>query len=301
MTLALVAVLELSLIGCTPVAVVAGSTYGVGLAVDRAMHCMTRRCDPPPSPEVVAAMENDVEKLRTLVAGNPNIARDPEVLRGAIVRGADDVVRFLVPKYTEPNLPQASTLGLALSWGRCSTADLLLTLGAREYGYSPTVSIVSAGTLYPSQASACYDLLKKYVAASTEVSSIEKNRAILYASIYSAPMVSLLLSIGANPTYVEYDGNTPMHWASRGPRPADRRERNVDSSEIISLLIHAGDSNLDRQNIQGDTPLHFAIENGNVAAAKWLIAKGANPNIPNAMGKTPSTLAKEKNIDLFAP
>lgn len=42
-----------------------------------------------------------------------------------------------------------------------------------------------------------------------------------------------------------------------------------------------------------DTPLHFAIDQGNIAGVKWLISNGANPHAPNNSDQTPYELAKE--------
>jgi ankyrin repeat protein len=61
------------------------------------------------------------------------------------------------------------------------------------------------------------------------------------------------------------------------------------------LLISKG-ARTDSQNREGDTPLHWAAFAGATQATKILLALGANSELTNKQGRTPSAEAKKRNF-----
>ena len=70
-----------------------------------------------------------------------------------------------------------------------------------------------------------------------------------------------------------------------------------DDLDLASLLINAG-ADLDKANELGATPLFLAADNGSVDMVKLLLESGANPNAPLQVGETPlMTAARTGNAD----
>ncbi|XP_046452784.1 putative ankyrin repeat protein RF_0381 [Daphnia pulex] len=89
--------------------------------------------------------------------------------------------------------------------------------------------------------------------------------------------VRLLLEKGADPTIRNNIGLTPFHVAVD----------NAKDFEILNLLLanEKVDINETRDQ-QGSTALHYAITASNVNVARFLLSKGANPNIDYENGST---------------
>ena len=66
--------------------------------------------------------------------------------------------------------------------------------------------------------------------------------------------------------------------------------------DYIKPLIQAG-ANIHIADNSGNTVLHYALESGDAATARYLIKKGADYNRPNNQGKTAVHLAVEKGLD----
>jgi ankyrin repeat protein len=88
----------------------------------------------------------------------------------------------------------------------------------------------------------------------------------------------LLLNAGANPNALDGAGGTPLRWAT-------------DLEAVRALLLAGADPNaqhVDDETPDGAlTPLHVAINRGDLLEAEALIVGGANPNAPNAEGLPP--------------
>lgn len=74
-------------------------------------------------------------------------------------------------------------------------------------------------------------------------------------------------------------GDRPIHVAAT---------RNA-IEEMEMLLAHGAE--MDATGEHGYTALHNAVEQGHLEAVAWLIERGANRNLRNDDGLTPSTLA----------
>jgi ankyrin repeat protein len=88
----------------------------------------------------------------------------------------------------------------------------------------------------------------------------------------------LLLNAGASPNALDGTGGTPLRWAT--------------DLEAVRALLLAG-ANPNAQHVDDETPdaaltpLHVAINRGDLLEAEALIVNGANPNAPNAEGLPP--------------
>ncbi|XP_035660861.1 ankyrin-2-like [Branchiostoma floridae] len=74
-----------------------------------------------------------------------------------------------------------------------------------------------------------------------------------------------------------------------------RTESSSQGEEIASLLLRAG-ATVDLQDKKGRTPLHIAVMENDVAAAKILIQYGARTDIPNHEGLTPLYSSSRKRL-----
>lgn len=79
---------------------------------------------------------------------------------------------------------------------------------------------------------------------------------------------------------------TPLHCAL---------EFEADVKTITYLLKNGADPNAQDDN--GDTPLHYAAQNGNIEVVKLLLKNKADPNIINTFAKTPLAEINAKNAE----
>lgn len=115
--------------------------------------------------------------------------------------------------------------------------------------------------------------------------------------------IQRLLQMGANPNAPASNALTAIHTAG---------EHDV-TGQIVSLLIDAG-ANINLQNLQGWTPLNFAVDMAidganqqNLPDIDWSTVKmmlnlGADPDIRDQHGKTVADLASSygsKALQLF--
>ena len=91
-----------------------------------------------------------------------------------------------------------------------------------------------------------------------------------------------------------HDGRNALHMAAHGmpmPRPAE------DVTATMEHLIKAGIP-VDSLDNFGQTPLHYSIRTGNIAAMQTLLDFGANPNLPDkTRGNTALHLAATFGAD----
>jgi len=71
-----------------------------------------------------------------------------------------------------------------------------------------------------------------------------------------------------------------------------------DKIDIVNFLLSKG-SNIDIQDENGSTALHFACNNGNMELVKILVTNGANINIDDNYNSTPLHFAILRNEDIF--
>ncbi|CAB0043675.1 unnamed protein product [Trichogramma brassicae] len=102
-------------------------------------------------------------------------------------------------------------------------------------------------------------------------------------------MATLLLNNGANPNLADAKGSTFLHIIS--PHY---------STSFLEMVFRTRDGEdravqVNARNESGNTPLHLAVASGNAATAKWLLKRGADPNMADAEGSTALHLICERN------
>jgi ankyrin repeat protein len=120
----------------------------------------------------------------------------------------------------------------------------------------------------------------------------EGTRALEVASLRGdAAIVRILLDHGANPNLRSKAGSTPLHDAALN-----------GNKEVIELLLtHGAEPNALDADSQS-TPLHFAASFGRLEAVKVLVEHGANVDAKNAKGQTALQLAisgEQKDVAAF--
>uniref|UniRef100_V9KH67 Palmitoyltransferase n=1 Tax=Callorhinchus milii TaxID=7868 RepID=V9KH67_CALMI len=129
-------------------------------------------------------------------------------------------------------------------------------------------------------------------------------------------MVVTLMKYGADPSLVDREGFTCLHLAVQfqhmsiiayivakgqdvdaldmnGQTPLILATRKIIGPEPTRFLTKLNASINIADKVQQNTPLHWAVMSGNVAAAVVLLDAGANVEAENAMGETPLTMAHQ--------
>jgi ankyrin repeat protein len=100
-----------------------------------------------------------------------------------------------------------------------------------------------------------------------------------------------LLGAGADPSVVDKQGFTPLHFAAQSLDPG-----------AVRLLIDAG-ADIEARNVHGATPLLVALTNVRDSegdAVRILLDAGADPDAANDAGVSPRSLAERvSNFDLL--
>ena len=67
----------------------------------------------------------------------------------------------------------------------------------------------------------------------------------------------------------------------------------VQREDFIKALLDKG-AKVDVRDNYGDTPLIYAVRQGNLIKVKLLLAKGADPNVKNNRGEDAFSIAKQR-------
>ncbi|CAB0038616.1 unnamed protein product [Trichogramma brassicae] len=92
----------------------------------------------------------------------------------------------------------------------------------------------------------------------------------------------MLLKHGADPNSANKKGLTPLHMI------INHHKRNSDYlAKILLETCKEFNRLVDKPDNSGNTPLHHALQRGNICMIKWLLKNGADPNLANKKGLTP--------------
>lgn len=214
--------------------------------------------------QMAAAIErSNAKRVHTLLLRgvNPNgSARSLSYLQLAVMRASIDVVRQLLKAGAEPNKPDHfgdTALHAAADRGSRSIVNLLISKGANVNAHND----LGATPLF------------------------------LASSVYVA---RVLVAHGADPNATVKDGQSVLDAYVEARR-----------GDLVMYLVHAG-AKVSAQDSKGNTPLMYSVS-GAVAAeakrshrgravslriAKFLMTRGADPNVQNVTGESPITLAR---------
>ncbi len=240
------------------------------------------------------AKGRDKDVLRFLRQGiDPNVLHDNtgrRPLTAAVKSGSASMVRLLLRKGANPNLPESwkgmppngTPLEIASEKGLIEIAKLLIASGADVHkgGYWPPLkTAVSNGHV---------EIAKLLLESGAK---LDQSSLLLAVRSGNVELVKLLIGRKVDIQHCNADAETALHFAAR-----------LESPEIAELLISAG-AHLDVQTHQHrESPLHVAASRGNVEIVKTLLNAGANTCLKNHKGKTAAEWAKtyrQKETALF--
>ena len=126
------------------------------------------------------------------------------------------------------------------------------------------------------------------------------------AAVGNLAVVTLLLSLGADPDTLDAGGHTPLYCvANECKRP--------DAASVVHTLIRAG-ANVDADGgVKRCTALHMAARRGNLEVARALLEAGASLEHPDSVGDTPlrravncnridvATFLARNGADIYSP
>jgi len=184
------------------------------------------------------------------------------------------------------NIQGETALHLAISTGCIWMVKMLVEAGIRlsstkVYGVSPETlafsKICDNNKLYLS----IYDyLLHTAKPTQTLITAVQNQK--------TEEIIRLLQEQG-DPNARMPDGNSLLHFFIE---PYHKEPSQAD--EIAKTLI-SYNANVNDQNLEGDTPLHRAVEMQNTRLALLLVSRGANAGIQNKKGE----LAMTKNLHFW--
>ena len=228
--------------------------------------------------------------------------------------GRVDTVHALLEGGADPNAKEKNGEQTALMWaiaGRHSAVAKELVqykadVNARSKGESTALMFAARGDMESART-----LLNAGADPNLQIPDWGGTALIIASTMGQADIVEALLDNGADPNYRDKNGFTALHSAVRDSdygEDAAQRARAVATVKV--LLAHRADPNarlhqekptvrgLDELQFEGATPLALAAEVNNLDAIKVLVAGGADPNIPTAMGTTPLMLASGAATDV---
>ena len=97
----------------------------------------------------------------------------------------------------------------------------------------------------------------------------------------------------ANPQTKNLNGQMPVHCALL-------RQEEKTNRELVEILVDHNFMSLSARDNQNNTPLHYAIKNGDKETIAFLLQKGADICIPNSNGDTPLALLALKGEPYFS-
>jgi ankyrin repeat protein len=291
--------------------------------------------DAPHPLNVVAKFGNisDVEKVlkRDPKAINTQDDEGMTPLAGAVVQEQVDVVRFLLDKGADPNIPNKHGLTpLEHACGRDKTNALALAKFLLAKGALVNATNVSGFTIPPLEWAISSDntelvkFLLNHGADAKAKSDVWSTPLHTAADRGDLEIAEMLIAHGVDVNAKITGGTTPLHQAAWGGHEAMMKlllskgaEADAKRSDGLTPLINAAGPGAERHgkscvemllakgvNINatdeyGETPLHKAAYYGNKDVVEILLAHGASINAMNKNGKTPLKIASKPEIAEF--
>ncbi|XP_014221961.2 ankyrin-1-like [Trichogramma pretiosum] len=125
-------------------------------------------------------------------------------------------------------------------------------------------------------------LVRKFLQNGQNPNFLVKGYSLLRSALRDGSQLAPeLLRRGADPTWLDADGSTALHTICR-----DARVELLQSFfEVVDY--HGKPVQINVRDSLGNTPLHLAVESGNVTTFELLLTRGADVNLVNEEGSTP--------------
>ena len=211
----------------------------------------------------------------------------------AAKNGHIGMLKVMVEKGVDINLTEdkpgetgVTPLHLACLHGHVDVVKLLIAAGADDTILNGTnetpahlilMKSIRGNELEPEQRAALLKELKNI-----DIPGEDGQTPLMLLRHTTKELLPILLDKGADVNHADHVGRTAL--------------MQIMDKDIIKELIRAG-AQINVADNTGNTALHYALENGALEEARFLIKKGADYNRPNNKGKTPAQLAAEKGFD----
>jgi ankyrin repeat protein len=257
---------------------------------------------------MVVSRTGNVEAARVLIRNGANVNakeqwREQTALMWAAAQNQPAIVRLLVDNGADVNARSKTN-----NWQRQVTAEPR-AIYRPAGGWTPLLYSAREGCLE------CVRILAE-AGADLNLADPERVSPLLLAVLNMRfDVAAYLIQKGANPNKWDWYGRTPLYIAvdvntvPRGGRPDQPSLDETTSLQVIEMLLNAGatpnfqlkmaapmrnignDRGLDRILTIGTSPLLRAAKAMDVPAIRLLLQKGADPNLANTAGITPTMAA----------
>ena len=241
-----------------------------------------------------AARRGHIEAVGALLDAGANVNDAAVVMDGepptpvltlAIANAHYELAAYLLDRGADPNLADNGWTALhQLARARSEPAKQRTNVGwtvgptmtGKISGLDLARKLVEAGADVNSRATREFN---DFYRLASYVSRIEATPLLMAARVSDAPLMRLLLELGADPRLPAADGMTPlMATAGNGIRSPMEDGIDVDAPEALQVMLDALDAGVDDVNVadaRGWTPLHGAAYRGSLPIIRILVDYGA--------------------------
>ena len=199
------------------------------------------------------------------------------------------VAQLLVPHCVDvdtQNMRGATPLHIASSHGKLKIFQLLLDHGANPHAENRegqnSLHMLGVRRKFLSEHLQLQEVLsiaQLLLDHGVDVNSLDKHHTTpLHLILYWKPIIQLLLDHGAQVSVKNALGQTPLHQLSC--------LHGNDTADVACLFLELG-ADVNAQDTNQDTPLHFASSFDNFNTALFLLDHGAEIDAQDANGQTP--------------
>jgi ankyrin repeat protein len=284
--------------------------------------------DPNESALRIAAVRGNVAVARILLNAGAEVNwSSPEYMGTALHLAAEyghlDMVRLLIDSGATLDSPAENNftpLHYAAQEGHQTIVSALISSGANVNAmaidnYTPLHSAAGEG-----HSEVIQELLANAANVNAQLQNTLSTPLHLSALTLDPASTQSLIAGGADVNLKRSDGYAPIHIAlikrfelvisgAKTTSSFSFTEEGVSISSATAISFHDGLpliqlllANGAEPNLagpQGNTPLHIAASNGDVASVKLLLESGASSNLTNADGKIPLEIAIEQSGNVF--